>query len=82
MSLCKGMSEWNSEAVLGKVEITLGFKGHELQRTYQYFFCSRRLKCQMPLGSNEGQVGHYDRGQSGASIKSRAELCPRHRGQS
>lgn len=56
--------------MLEQVEKTGGLRGHEPQRTYLYFFNSGRLKCQMPLGSNEGRVGHYDRGQNSASIKS------------
>lgn len=70
------MADWESKEVLGKVKITVGLGGHELQRTSLHFFSSRRLKCQMPLGSNEGQVGRYNRGQSSA-IKSRAELYVR-----
>lgn len=60
----------------------LGLKRSQTLSVYiTIFFHSWRLKCQMSLGSNEGQVGHYDRGQRSVSIKSRAEICPHHRRQ-
>lgn len=61
-------------------KLVIGLRGHELQLILM-IFNTCRLKCQMSLGSNEGQVGHYDQGQNSAAIKGRAELLPRHRGQ-
>lgn len=80
-SVCKWRREWGEKSLNELRKQSVLGEDTNCSTHIHFFFHSQRLKCQMSLGSNEGQVGHYDQGQSSVSIKSRAELCPRHRGQ-